>query len=286
MLAGIAVAAAGKSLPDSVADLCDGVSANDDHKRIAESLGAEDDALLLLGNIAGRHRAFSAVRALAAAIAEATGASLGCLSEGANSVGNCLAGVLPHRGQGGAARNETGLDAASLLDNQLDVLVMVNVEPEADIQAEDDAVRNSGEQALTVALTPYLLLPVGTHAESSGTYVNVAGTWQSFPGIAAPVGESRPIWKVLRVLGNLLDATGFDYVTSEDVRDELLAQLGNVQPDNRYRGTTRLARPNGEDAPSGDIDTPIYSIDPMVRRATALQLTTAARKARGEGDAP
>jgi NADH-quinone oxidoreductase subunit G len=88
------------------------------------------------------------------------------------------------------------------------------------------------------------------------------------------------------VLGNLLDATGFDYVTSEDVRDELLAQLGNVQPDNRYRGTTRLARPNGEDAPSGDIDTPIYSIDPMVRRATALQLTTAARKARGEGDAP
>jgi len=60
--------------------------------------------------------------------------------------------------------------------------------------------------------------------------------------------------------------------------------LGDVQPDNRYRGTTRLAKPNGEDAPSSDIDTPIYSVDPMVRRATALQLTTEARRARDEGD--
>ncbi|MGI9222925.1 MAG: NADH-quinone oxidoreductase subunit NuoG [Woeseiaceae bacterium] len=294
MLAGVAVAAADKSLPEPVANLCKGVSVSDDHKRIAESLKGADDALVLLGNIAGRHKAFSAVRALAAAIAEATGATLGCLSEGANSAGNCLAGVLPHRGQRGAARTETGLNAGSLLDNPLDVLLMVNVEPEADIRATEDAVRKSGEPGFTVALTPFtsaglleaadLLLPVGTRAESSGTYVNVAGTWQSFPGIAAPVGESRPTWKVLRVLGNLLHATAFDYLTSEDVRDELLAQLGDVQPNNRYRGTTRLAKPNGEDAPSSDIDTPIYSVDPMVRRATALQLTTEARRARDEGD--
>jgi NADH-quinone oxidoreductase subunit G len=181
-----------------------------------------------------------------------------------------------------------------MLDEPLDILVMVNVEPDADIRATENAARKVGEQGFTVALTPFIsdglleaadiLLPVGTWAESSGTYVNVAGTWQSFSGVATPVGESRPTWKVLRVIGNLVDAPGFDYVTSEDVRDELVAALGAVQPDNSYSGTTRIPRPNGQDAPSGDIDTPIYSVDSMVRRATALQLTTEACKARGEGD--
>ncbi len=294
MLAGVTVAAAGKSLPDSVVDLCSGVTANDAHRKVADSLIKADNGLLLLGNIAGRHRAYAAVRALAAAIAESTGATLGCISEGANSAGASLAGVLPHRGRGGAPRTDTGFDAGNMLDGQLDVLMMVNVEPEADIRATEEAVRKAGAQGLTVALTPFisdglleaadLLLPVGTYAESSGTFVNIAGTWQSFPGIAAAVGESRPTWKVLRVIGNLLDAPGFDYVTSEDVRDELAAQLGDVRPDNSYGGSARITKPNGEDAPSGDIDTPIYSVDSMVRRATALQLTVEARRARGGDD--
>jgi NADH-quinone oxidoreductase subunit G len=294
MLAGVAVAAAGKSLPDSVADLCSGVTAGDEHKQIVDSLKTQEKSLLLLGNIACRHRAYAAVRALAAVITESTGATLGFVSEGANSAGACLAGVLPHRTQGGAAREAAGLDAGKMLDEPLDILVMVNVEPDADIRATENAARKVGEQGFTVALTPFIsdglleaadiLLPVGTWAESSGTYVNVAGTWQSFSGVATPVGESRPTWKVLRVIGNLVDAPGFDYVTSEDVRDELVAALGAVQPDNSYSGTTRIPRPNGQDAPSGDIDTPIYSVDSMVRRATALQLTTEACKARGEGD--
>jgi len=294
MLAGVAVASAGKSLPASIEDLCDGVTSNNEHKQIAESLKNADKGLLLLGNIAGRHRAYAAVRALAAAIAESTGANFGSLSEGANSAGACLAGVLPHRTQGGAARTDAGLDAGDMLDGHLDALMLVNVEPNSDIRATDDAVRKVGEQGFTVALTPFisdglleaadLLLPVGTCAETSGTFVNVAGTWQSFPGIAAPVGESRPTWKVLRVLGNLLDAPGFDYVTSEDIRDELATQLGDIQPDNSYRGNAQIAKPNGEDAPSGDIDTPIYSIDAMVRRATALQLTTEAQRARSGDD--
>ena len=123
-----------------------------------------------------------------------------------------------------------------------------------------------------------LLLPVGTFAETSGTYVNVAGTWQSFAGVANPVGQSRPAWKVLRVLGNLIEAADFDYVTSEDVRDELVAKLGDVEPSG-YSGKTRPAKLNGEDAPGAEIDVPIYSVDGLVRRATALQLTVAARNA-------
>jgi NADH-quinone oxidoreductase subunit G len=194
MLAGVAVAACGKSLPDNVAALCKGVKTDADHKQIAASLKDADSALVLLGNIAGRHRAMSAVRSLAAAIAAATGATVGTLSEGPNSAGASLAGVLPHRGLGGVQRAEPGLHAGDMLGSALDVLMMVNVEPDADILATDDAVSRIKSKGFTIALTPFisdslldaadLLLPVGTFAESSGTYVNAAGTWQSFPGIA------------------------------------------------------------------------------------------------------
>jgi NADH-quinone oxidoreductase subunit G len=251
-----------------------------------------DSALVLLGNIAGRHRAMSAVRSLAAAIAAATGATVGTLSEGPNSAGASLAGVLPHRGLGGVQRAEPGLHAGDMLGSALDVLMMVNVEPDADILATDDAVSRIKSKGFTIALTPFisdslldaadLLLPVGTFAESSGTYVNAAGTWQSFPGIANPVGEARPTWKVLRVIGNLLDAPGFEYVTSEDILEELREQLGDVQPESTFAGTAAITRPNGADAPTDDVDIPIYSIDPLVRRAHALQLTDAARRAREE----
>jgi NADH-quinone oxidoreductase subunit G len=293
MLAGVAVAACGGSLPASVAALCKGIEADTGHENIAASLQRGEKALVLLGNVAGRHRAMSAVRALAAAIADATGASFGNLSEGPNSAGAALAGVLPHRAAGGVPRAETGLHAGDMPGAALDVLMLVNVEPDADILAAEDAAAKIAAQQFTVALTPFvsesllevadLLLPVGTAAESSGTYVNAAGTWQSFPGVANPVGEARPAWKVLRVLGNLLDAPGFEYVSSEEVLEELREELGDVRPDNAYRGTTPVARPNGKDAAAADVDLPIYSVDPVVRRARALQLTEAAKRARGEG---
>ena len=213
----------------------------------------------------------------------------------ANSAGASLAGLLPHRGPGGTERATPGLNAGNMLEDPLDVLLLVNVEPDKDLFSVDSGDGHVAAQSFTIALTPFvsdnllyaadLLLPVGTFAETSGTFVNVAGTWQSFPGIATPVGESRPTWKVLRVIGNLVDANGFDYVTSEEVRDEIAAQVCDPRPDNTYGGKTRFAKPNGEDAPDNEIDVPIYSVDSMVRRATALQLTAEARRARDEGGA-
>ena len=293
VLAGVAVAAGASG--DAIADLVSGVSAGDTHKAVADSLKDADDALVLIGNIANRHAAFSAVRALGAAIADATGAKLGFVSEGANSAGLSIAGVLPHRGLEGEARSDAGRNAQTMLDESLDAIVLVNVEPDADLKAAADAVSKLSKQAFVIALTPYvsealeeaadLLLPIGTFAESSGTYVNVAGTWQSFKGVAKPVGESRPAWKVLRVLGNLIEAPDFDYVTSEDVRDELVDAVSNVAPDNSYAGSKRIAKPNGADAPADEIDTPLYSVDGMVRRARALQLTPDARRADDGGRA-
>jgi NADH-quinone oxidoreductase subunit G len=109
----------------------------------------------------------------------------------------------------------------------------------------------------------------------------VAGTWQSFGGVANPVGESRPCWKVLRVLGNLLDADGFDYVTSEDVLAEFETVLGEVDRGS-YAATTTLAKANGADRPADEIDTPLYSMDSLVRRASALQKTLSAKRAAGD----
>ena len=114
--------------------------------------------------------------------------------------------------------------------------------------------------------------------------MNVAGTWQSFAGVASPVGAARPAWKVLRVLGNLLDVPDFDFVTSEEVRDEIASQLGDVTPDNKLSDQTRIVAPNGADAPDLEIDTPLYSIDGLVRRAPALQMTPEAKRAATDAD--
>jgi len=293
-LAGVAVAAAGRNkLPKPIATLVKGVKPSAAQKRIAASLSGAEQAQILLGLIAGRHQGSSALRALAAAIGNLTGARFGVLSEGPNSAGASLAGVQAHRGSGGNARQASGLNASEMLDESLDALLLFGLEPDRDICCTDNAVKKLAGQKFVAALTSYssdalqeaadLLLPIGTFAESAGTYVNCEGRWQSFNGIANPVGEARPGWKVLRVLGNLLDVDNFDYQTSEEIRDELAELLGDIQPDNDYAGKKSIGKINGADDPAARIDIPIYDTDAIVRRATALQLTPEARRNAGEG---
>ena len=292
LLAGIVVAASDGKAPAAVADICKGVSPSDADRRIAASLKAADKSLVLLGNIARRHAAYSAVRALAAAITELTGAALGSITEGPNSAGASLAGVLPHRTAGGKPRASKGLGVAEMLNAELDAVVLVNVEPTADILATTDVVEKLGRQDFVIALTPFvsddlleaadLLLPIGTFAETSGSYVNVAGTWQSFSGVANPVGEARPCWKVLRVLGNLTNADGFDFVDSEAVLADFRQAIGNVDA-GTYQAGGKAVQPNGADAANREIDTPLYSVDSLVRRARALQQTLSAKRAAKEG---
>jgi NADH-quinone oxidoreductase subunit G len=116
-----------------------------------------------------------------------------------------------------------------------------------------------------------VVLPMGTFAETSGTFVNAAGQWQSFAGVAMPFGESRPGWKILRVLGNLIELPDCNYETSESIRDELMAVVGDAMPENRFSNeisTDAVAQKAAE-----GLDVPIYRIDSLVRRAQSLQLT-------------
>jgi NADH-quinone oxidoreductase subunit G len=289
-LSGIA-AAVGKKLPPAAASLCKGVKANEQQERIARVMSESKNGLVLLGNIAGSHRAFSAVRALAASISVSTGATLGFLSDGANSAGAHLAGVLPHRRAGGEARNGAGRNAADMLDDKLSALLLFGLEPDKDLSGAGNAMEKLAAQEFVVAFTPFssaaldetthLQLPIGTFAETAGTFVNCEGRWQSFSGIAKPIGEARPGWKVLRVLGNLIGIENFEYLSAVDVRDELAELLGEITPDNAYHRKTGLDKLNGEDSPANEIDIPLYEVDGIVRRATALQLTPEARRARG-----
>ncbi|HEX5462782.1 MAG TPA: molybdopterin-dependent oxidoreductase, partial [Steroidobacteraceae bacterium] len=160
------------------------------------------------------------------------------------------------------------------------------VEPWLDSPGSD-AARALGQAALVVAITPFasetlrrvahVLLPAGTFAETSGTYVNLEGVWQSQTGAAAPVGQSRPGWKILRVLGNLLGLPGFDYQSSEEVREELATLVGapTAYSAPAYEGSHSVAA--GAQTPQNVVDIPMYQIDALVRRAPSLQRTREGR---------
>ncbi|HWL61665.1 MAG TPA: NADH-quinone oxidoreductase subunit NuoG [Steroidobacteraceae bacterium] len=254
----------------------------DRHREIVEQLRGAQRKAIWLGALALRHPQYSALRAAVLRLAEATGAQVGVLAEGGNAAGAHLAGVLPHRAAGGVPRARGGLTAGAMLSSALDAYLLWDMEPQ-------DALHPRALEALrgarfVVAASPYVsdelksvarvLLPIGTFAETSGTYVNLEGQWQSFPGAAQPVGEARPGWKVLRVLGNLLDLPGFDAVSSEEVRDALRVLVErNARPLPAVpAGMAQLA-----EGPVTVTDVPMYQSDGIVRRAVALQRTREAR---------
>jgi len=258
------------------------VEAGDIAKRIAASLASGERKAVFLGNAAVAHPQFSKLHALAQWIAQQTGATLGFLTEAANTVGGYVAGALPHHNGG------TGLDAAAMLTQPRRAYVLLGAEPEFDT-ANPQQARAALDQADTViVLAPFasraaleyadVLLPTAPFTETSGTFVNCEGLPQSFSGVVRGLGDSRPAWKVLRVLGNLLNVSGFDYDSSEVVRDEVLAKPVTDRLSNAT--TAQTAAPAAAAAGIERLaDVPIYHADPIVRRAGSLQLTAAARAA-------
>ena len=190
-----------------------------DNQQIRDHLKAADNAIILIGNIARSHPDYSLLAATAARLGESTGAKLGFLPEAANSVGAWLVGAV----------NTTA--RASLLAQPRKSWLMLGIEPEHDTIEGQSAVERLAESDHVVALTAWrtlaleqaanVMLPIAAFTETSGTLVNCQGDRQSFSGVVAPPGEARPAWKVLRVLGNLLDLYGFDYSSSEQIRDEV-----------------------------------------------------------------
>ena len=278
-LAGVAQAAGCQSA--SLQGLIDSASANDVHKAIAEKLSSADKGSVMLGNFAASHPDFSLLRALAAAIAEKTGVVFAVIPEKGNSAGAWYAGAVPHRLPAGQVSDNPGLNASQMIDKQQAVYMLVDIEPDKDFANPVKALEKLGK-GKTVALSSYrsesllasadVILPIGSFAETSGSYVNGQCDVQSFSGAAPAYGQSRPAWKVLRVLGNMIGADGFDYLSTQDVLAELEA-TGSCQPDNSLQSETSGEPVLVKTALERIADLPIYSADAIVRRSGSLQHT-------------
>jgi NADH-quinone oxidoreductase subunit G len=244
---------------------------------VAKSLLGGERKAILLGNAAAHHEKASSLLMLANWIAEQTGARVGYLTEAANTVGAQLVGAVP---------GDSGLNASQMLAGGVKAALLLNVEPGADSAVDGQALAQAG---MVVTLSSFktnldisdVLLPIAPFSETSGSFVNAEGRLQSFHAVVRPLGDTRPGWKVLRVLGNLLGLSGFDADSSQAVLAQALpgVEAGHLVAAARLSNTASLAQPDLVPATVAPCMASIYQLDGLVRRATSLQLTADARRA-------
>ena len=260
----------------SVQGLAQAVSPSGEAIAIAKSLASGERAAILLGNFAHQHPQAAQLHLMAQEIARLCNAKFGFMGEAANSVGGYMAQAVPFAG------GASGMNAASMLASSRKAYLLLNIEAELDTQNPQQALAAMYAADMVVAMSAYkhfasdyadVLLPIAPFTETSGTFVNSEGRVQSFNGAVKPLGEARPAWKVLRVLGNLLNVEGFNHDSSEAVRDEALA---NVEASSKLNNTLQGVKVQAIAATAGlqrVAEVPIYSSDAMVRRSAPLQAT-------------
>ena len=250
---------------------------------IAQSLLRGEHKAVLLGNAAAHHAQAPALLALAQWVAENTGATLGYLTEAANTVGAQWVGAVPAKG---------GKNAEQMLSGGLKGVLLLNTEPQWDSAAGTNAVQALAQSDMVITLSPFkanmefsdVLLPIAPFTETSGSFVNAEGRLQSFHAVVKPLAETRPGWKVLRVLGNLLGIADFEFQTSQDVLAQATrAPAGEVThiPANLLNNSASVAPTvsvSAQPVPEPVVAS-IYQLDGIVRRASSLQLTADARLA-------
>jgi NADH-quinone oxidoreductase subunit G len=264
------VAAAVAQLTGATAPVA-GNASNPQAQAIAKSLHGGERKAILLGNAAAHHAKASSLLVLANWIGAQTGATVGYLGEAANTVGAQVVGAVPsHGGQNAAQMARGGLKAALLL----------HTEPHADMAHGAAAVQALEKAEMIVTLSSFktnmafsdVLLPIAPFTETAGTFINTEGRAQSFHGVVKPLGETRPAWKVLRVLGSMLKVPGFELETIEEVRAkaipaDITSRLSNAC-DVAIDLTPATEKPEVAS---------IYQLDSLVRRAPSLQLTADAK---------
>jgi NADH-quinone oxidoreductase subunit G len=302
-LAGVVKAAAQQTGGVVPAEI-NAVEVNDVARQIAESLLSGENKAILLGNLVEHSPAKSRIHALAQMLAGIVASPIGTFGDGANSVGGYLSGAVP-------TGEPAGHNAREMIERPLKAYLLLHTEVELDTSLPRLATAAMHSAELVVAMSPFrhhaldyaqVLLPAAPFTETAGTFVNIEGRTQTFQGVVPPLGETRPAWKVLRVLGNLLHLDGFDFESVDDVRKEISAVAGEPagRLDNRLADSVAKAALKSTDAFGTDQEiraavdgaadsgvkqiaverigeTPIYQVDAIVRRAPALQQTSDAQ---------
>jgi NADH-quinone oxidoreductase subunit G len=256
-------------------------TASDTAKAVAQSLLAGERKAILLGNAAAHHANASSLLALANWIGAQTGATVGYLTEAANTVGAQLVGAVP---------GANGLNAAQMLGGGLKAAILLNVEPAFDSADGQRAIDGLGQCEMVVSMSPFkanmdvadVLLPIAPWTETPGTFVNAEGRVQSFHAVVKPAGEARPAWKVLRVIANTMGLPGFEFESSADVlaaargeQDVAATHVQGGKLSNATGAPIDVAAGAGKPATAA-----IYQLDGIVRRARSLQLTADGRLGR------
>ncbi|MBK1647671.1 NADH-quinone oxidoreductase subunit NuoG [Rhabdochromatium marinum] len=286
-LAALAAALELRGSSDAVRELIGLAKPEDAHHALAQQLRAarnDGNGLILLGALAEADPDYTLIKALAEAIAIGSGVRLGYLPSAANSTGAALAGALPHRAPAGEVLETPGLNAREMLTSPRRAYLLWDIDPAADVLDPALAQVALSDAQLVVACSSFrtpaleqhahLLLPISAFAETSGTFVNAEGRWQGFQGAVAPPGEARPGWKLLRVLGNLLELEGFAYDSARELRTELETLCANSSFDNSARALRpALKVPDIDQQLMRVGQVPIYASDMLTRHAAALQHT-------------
>jgi NADH-quinone oxidoreductase subunit G len=243
---------------------------------IAKSLLGGERKAVLLGNAAAHHAHATALLAVAHWIAQHTGAAVGYLTEAANTVGAQFVGAMPR---------DSGLNAQQMINGGLKAVFLLHTEPEFDSAQGQGAVTALAKAEMVVGMGAFkankdccdVILPIAPFTETPGTFVNAEGRVQSFHAVVKPLGETRPAWKVLRVIANTMKVPGFEYESAQEVLQEV---FGGVVPS--HLPAERLS--NAGTAPTAlvtEVSEPcvarIYQLDSTVRRASSLQMTADAR---------
>jgi NADH-quinone oxidoreductase subunit G len=272
VLAAIVKAAAGLKGAAIPAGL-GGINADEASKNIAGSLVDGEKGAIFLGNVVTQSADATQLHALALELGKLTGATVGFLGEAANVVGGHVAGALP-----------SGANASQMFLHPRKAYVLMGIEPELDCGNPQAAVAALKQASLVVCMSAFrhvpaleyadVMLPIAPFTETAGTFVNIEGRVQGFNGVVKARGDSRPAWKVLRVLGNVLNLDGFSYESSESVRDEVLGNGGEFVSglDNGLNGVS-VSLPAARSQLQRIADVPINFADPLARRAPALQQT-------------
>ncbi|HAU1437374.1 TPA: NADH-quinone oxidoreductase subunit G [Legionella pneumophila] len=275
------------SLPEEVQKLLIGLEVDKQTKQIAQSL-KEEKACLITGAIVENHPEASLLRTLVAIVQKLSGAKLVRLTTGANSAGACIAGMLPHRTVAGKSIAEPGLNVQEALNSKLKGYLLMGVEPGYDFANPAGARQSMLAAEFVVLLSAYehesmhdyadVILPIAPYAETSGTYINIDNTWQTVKGAMLPLGESRPAWKVLRVLGNLLHCKKFDYTSTEDILEEVKEAV-SMTMEHEYEPYYPESLPIINQSLVRVGEWPLYRIDAITRNAKELQLCAASESA-------